>query len=365
MLFAVILVICLVVVAYLQLPMFGQLPHGDRLVRIERSPNYKNGCFHNMLETPVMVESFISYMKDFFSRKRKNFKPSYVIPSIKTDLRNIDIDENILVWFGHSSYFAQINGKKFLIDPLFSEISSPILFSPRAFEGTNIYSTEDMPDLDYLVITHDHWDHLDYKTVVKLRDRVRKVICPLGVGASLELWGFDSKQIREMDWYDSEKSSDGNFVIYCLPSRHFSGRGLMRNKTLWASFLICADNLKVYFSGDSGYDEHFAEIENRFGPMDIVMLDSGQHDLAWRYIHMQTNEVIKAAKDLKAKVLIPAHICKLALANHAWDEPLNELAEMMKNENFSMVVPMIGEKVNLKNPTQLNKNWWKKNREDR
>ena len=161
-----------------------------------------------------------------------------------------------------------------------------------------------------------------------------------------------------MYWQDS-LDLDKELSIHCLPSRHFSGRSFFRNKTLWASFLIKSNNLKLYFRGGSGYDDHFQEIQKKFGPIDFAMLDSGQHNEDWKYIHMLTPEVVQAAQDLKTKVLIPSHICKLSLAYHPWDEPMEELVTLSKNEKFKLFIPMIGEKIDLHAKKWPLKTWWK------
>lgn len=344
---------------YIHFPMFGRLPQGERLARIQKIPNYRDGQFHNIHATPVLIKKGLaSTWFGFLFRKTKNLTPPKALPSIKTDLKRLNPKEDVMVWFGHSSYFLQISGKRILIDPLFSEVSSPVLFFPKAFEGTCTYQADDIPELDYLIITHDHWDHLDYQTVKKLRTKVQKVICPLGVGETLEHWDFSKDQIIEMYWGDSQ-SLDGELFIHCLPSRHFSGRGFIRNKTLWASFLIKTNNLKLYFSGDSGYDDHFKEIQKKFGAIDFAMLDSGQHDESWKYIHMMTPDVVQAAQDLKTKILMPSHICKLSLAYHPWDEPMEELVKFSKNKDFKLFIPMIGEKINLQSKEWSLKTWWR------
>lgn len=358
MLFIFALAIGLLIILYFQRPMFGKLPHGERLARIEKSSNYRNGQFKNINKTQMLLRNPIKVGINFLFRNESNLKPSCKLPAIKVDLKKLDIKEDVLIWFGHSSYFIQINGIRILIDPLFSEVSSPVMFFPRAFAGSDIYKPKDMPEIDYLIITHDHWDHLDYRTVLELKSKTKKVICPLGVGAHFEFWGFKNEQIIEMDWGEESICNNGVNVC-CLPSRHFSGRGFFRNKSLWASFMIKTNDFKIYVGGDGGYDTHFIEIEKKFGPVDIAILDSGQHNESWRYIHMMTDEVIKASKDLKAKVLLPSHICKLCLANHAWNEPLEELSEMMKNEKFSILTPIIGEKIELKSKKWIKNNWWK------
>ena len=357
-LFIFVLMILSAVIVYLEFPMFGKLPQGERLARIEKSPNYRSGQFHNISETPLLKTPVNSIIK-FFLKNEKQLRPRRPMPTIKTNIKALDIKEDVLIWFGHSSYFIQIDGIRILIDPLFSDAPSPLTFFPRVFEGTNIYKPEDMPSIDYLIITHDHWDHLDYETVLKLKPKTKKVICPLGVGEHLEYWEFKDEQIIEMDW-NEEIICNENIRIYCLPARHFSGRCLSRNKSLWASFLIKTSDFKIYAGGDSGYDAHFAEIGQKFGPIDIALLDSGQHNQQWKYVHMMPHEVIMASKDMKAKALLPGHICKICLAYHTWDEPLKKLHEMMKREKFSILTPIIGEKINLRSKNYRANNWWKK-----
>jgi hypothetical protein len=184
------LIVCLLFVGYLHLPMFGSFSRGDRLSKIEKSPNYKNGRFHNAHETSRMALKPFRALKNFLFNKRINVAPERPIPSIKTDLENLDPREDLLIWFGHSLYLIQIDGKRILVDPFFSKTSSPVLFFPKPFKGSDVYKAEDMPPLDYVVITHDHWDHLDHETMLKLKRRSLKIICGLGVGAHLERWGF-------------------------------------------------------------------------------------------------------------------------------------------------------------------------------
>ncbi|MDR3179355.1 MAG: MBL fold metallo-hydrolase [Holosporaceae bacterium] len=356
------LVICSLGTLYMQLPMFGKLPWGEYQARIERSPNYKNGRFFNQNETPLMsgnpIKSMLKFLLHsgrFFSSDRRS--PKNKLPVIKTDLKNLDSEEDWLVWFGHSSYLIRIKGKNILVDPLFSEVSSPVCFFPRAFSGTEAYQAEDMPEIDYLIITHDHWDHLDYETMLKLRPKIKKVICGLGVGAHLEYWGFDREQIIEMDWQENI-SLGVDFSIYCLPARHFSGRGILRNRSLWASFLLKTNDFSIYIGGDSGYGAHYSDIGNKFGPIDLVILNSGQHDKNWKYIHMAADEVLKASRDMRAKMLLPVHLCKIVLANHGWKEPLVELSQLISGENFLLLTPIIGEKINLRRKKQIFSRWW-------
>ncbi|MFD2037488.1 MBL fold metallo-hydrolase, partial [Belliella marina] len=196
---------------------------------IKTSTNYKNGKFQNISFTPVLTEgySMTVIMWDFLFKKFPRQKPTDIIPSIKTDLLKLPADSNVLVWFGHSSYFMQVGGKRFLIDPVFSGNAAPIPGNNKSFKGTDIYTAADMPEIDCLLITHDHYDHLDYETVIALKDKVKTVICGLGVGSHFEHWGFDKNVIIEKDW-NEHVTLDKGFTIHTAPARHFSGRGFTR-----------------------------------------------------------------------------------------------------------------------------------------
>jgi L-ascorbate metabolism protein UlaG (beta-lactamase superfamily) len=338
---------------------FGKHPKEARLERIRLSPNYKDGEFQNQSLTPTFTgeESKLKMMSDFFFKKKIRVNPVDSIPSVKTNLKELAPDKDMLVWFGHSSYFMQIDGKKILVDPVFSGHASPFSWMINAFAGSNQYSAADMPDIDYLFITHDHWDHLDFKTLKALKPRIKKVICGLGVGAHLENWGFEPSTIIELDWYD-QHSLDPDWTVHATPARHFSGRSLKRNRTLWVSFALQTTSMKIFIGGDGGYDKHFAEIGNRFGPFDLAILEQGQYNEKWKYIHLLPTEVFKAAADLNAKRLMPVHNSKFALSVHAWDEPLIELIENSKNYDIQLVTPLIGEKVDLKDTTRVYSQWW-------
>ena len=338
---------------------FGKKPSGARLEMIKKSPHYKDGKFQNMHFTPYVSEGYsissISY--DFIFTKFLRTRPTDIIPSIKTNLKNIPIDENVLVWFGHSSYFIQLNGKRFLIDPVFSGNASPIPNSNKSFKGTDIYSADDIPEIDYLLISHDHYDHLDYKTILKLKPKIKQIVCGLGVGEHFEHWEFDSSKIIEKDWNEKLILAD-DFTLHTATTRHFSGRAFTRNNTLWLSFILEAPNFKLYLGGDSGYDTHFAEIGKKFGGFDLAILDNGQYNNAWHEIHLLPEEVLKATQDLKAKRLFPVHSSKFKLAFHPWDEPLIKITELNKTTHIPLVTPMIGEVVNLMDEQQYFSQWW-------
>jgi L-ascorbate metabolism protein UlaG (beta-lactamase superfamily) len=335
---------------------FGKLPEGARLQKIKASANYKDGAFKNLSHTPDLTEgsTYYSVMKKFLFGKKQRLKPVDAIPSVYTDILYLPAHEDVLVWFGHSSYFMQMDDKKILVDPVLSGAASPMPATTPAFRGTDRYTADDLPDIDYLFISHDHYDHLDHETILQIKP---KVICGLGMGAHFEHWGYDTDKISEGDWYQ-EFDLDYGFVVTITPARHFSGRGLLRNKALWVSFVLQTPNHKIYIGGDSGYDTHFADIGKRFGPFDLAILENGQYDQQWKYIHMQPEEVLMAARDLRAARLFPVHSGKFSLANHPWDEPLKRISALAKSANFPILTPMIGEKVMLNDATQKFSEWW-------
>lgn len=355
-----ILILIVAVRLFMQQPQFGKAPDSDRLERIKNSPNYRNGKFQNLSYTPDLKEgvSYYTVIKDFFFGKSKRNIPAIVLPSVKTDLHALNPDKNVLIWFGHSSYFIQADGKKILVDPVFSGNASPVKFTTKSFKGSDVYTAEDMPEIDYLFITHDHWDHLDYETIIKLRPKIKKVITGLGTGAHLERWGLAKSIIVEKDW-NEEVVLDPGFAVNTTTARHFSGRGFKRNGALWLSFVLTTPGMKIFLGGDSGYGTHFKEIGDKYGPFDLAILECGQYNEYWKYIHMMPEEVVQATLDLKAKVLVPVHWSKFSLALHDWDDSIIRVLRESKKKNVSVVNPMIGEEVDLK-ATGVYTNWWEK-----
>mgnify|MGYP003648068308 CR=1 FL=1 len=357
--FLILVLLVVFLVIFLNQEKFGKRPSGKRLENLKNSPHYLKDSFDNLSDTPALTEgvSYYQALKELIFDKNKRKRPSHPIPSIKTNLLNVQPAENILVWFGHSSYFIQLDGKRILVDPVFSGHASPISFTTKAFEGSNIYGVEDMPEIDYLFITHDHWDHMDYDTLTGLRSKVNHVICALGVGAHLTYWGYKQEHITEKDWGEHFILEDG-FDVQTVPARHFSGRGLKRNQTLWTSFALKTPSFNIFIGGDSGYDAHFKSAGDKLGPFDLVILENGQYDHKWKYIHMHPDEVVLAAKDLKGKRLLAVHSSKFSLSKHSWDEPLKKVSKISKIEDVSLMTPKIGEPVYLNDPDQKFTEWW-------
>ncbi len=286
---------------------FGKKPSGERLKKIQQSHHYKNGTFKNIEPTEMLLKSAsrIKMLKDFLN-KSKSVNPSQRLPSVKTNLKDIIAEKPGIVWFGHSSYFIKSKETNILVDPVFSGYASPFSFMVKSFEGSDIYNVHDFPIIDILVITHDHYDHLNYPTIIKLKDKIGKIIAPLGVGAHLEYWGIDADKITELDWWD-EKGISADIKFIATPARHFTGRTIKRNETLWTSYVLYMHGYKIFLGGDSGYDKQFKIIGDKHGPFDLAILESGQYGDAWPYIHMLPEETVQAAIDLQAKVLLPVH----------------------------------------------------------
>ncbi len=337
---------------------FGQTPSGKRIEIIQQSPNYREGKFQNINFTPDLTEgeTYFRIIKKVLFEKDKRNKPKDRIPSQKTNLRTLNSNENVLVWFGHSSYFMQLEGKTMLVDPVFSGAASPVKATTESFPGSDVYTVDDFPEIDFLFISHDHWDHLDYETIIKLKPKVKKVITGLGTAAHLERWGYNMQNVFEKDWNQQVDLEDG-FKVTITPARHFSGRSLVRNKAIWVSFVLQTPKRKFYLGGDSGFDSHFESIGNEQGPFDLAILECGQYNESWKYIHMFPEELIVASAKLKAKSLLPVHWAKFALANHAWDEPIKRVSKAATEENLPLLTPMIGEKVNLDAPGGFTA-WW-------
>ncbi|WP_259016554.1 MBL fold metallo-hydrolase [Emticicia fluvialis] len=345
-------------ILFMRQKFFGKNPFGLRLKRILRSPHYKNDSFQNLSPTEVMRKeaSYMKMLQNTFSRP-KDTKPSAVIPSVKTDLINLKADSPTIVWFGHSSYFIKSKDITVLIDPVFSGAASPVGGFVKSFNGTDAYKVGEFPAIDMMFLSHDHYDHLDYKTILEFIPKVKKFYVSLGVGSHLEYWGVDPAKIVELDWWDKHQVA-GDIEIIAAPARHFSGRSLTRGKTLWSAFIVNMHGYRLFLGGDSGYDTHFKEIGDKYGPFDIAMIENGQYGEDWPYIHMFPEQTAQAALDLNARLLLPVHWAKFVLANHPWYEPIERLMPAAQKLNLPVTTPMIGEPIVL-GEKYPEKAWWR------
>lgn len=342
---------------FLEQKQFGQLPTGSRLERIKKSPNYRDGAFQNQHFTPDLAEgtSYWDILKAYLS-KPKNTEPPHSLPFVKTNLMSLDSTKTQIIWFGHSSYFIKTNGLTILVDPVFSGNASPVSFFGKNFKGSNEYKVSDFPNIDMVIITHDHYDHMDYKTILELKNKTKHFYTSLGAGAHLNLWGIDNSKITEFDWWETVNIT-ANIKLTAAPGRHFSGRKFKRNQSLWASYILQTPTEKIFLGGDSGFDTHFKEIGEKYGPFDLALLECGQYNKMWGYIHMMPDEVVQASIDLKTKVLMPVHWSKFTLALHPWNEPIKKVTTKAKQMNMPVTTPVIGQIVTV-NETYPDSIWW-------
>ncbi|KJM64824.1 MBL fold metallo-hydrolase [Pluralibacter gergoviae] len=340
---------------------FGQAPSGDGLDAVQRSPNYRDGEFRNAVPAPVRVgqpqRSKLAALWSFVTEKRDYAWPDAPLPVIPTDLATLPLAQDTIVWLGHSSWYLQLAGKRILIDPVFSSYASPFSFINKAFPGDYPWRADDMPPIDLLIISHDHYDHLDYATIKGLLPKVRRVVTPLGVGSHLRYWGMRGDIITEADWQQQVKIDD-TLTVHVLPAQHFSGRSLKRNQTLWASFMLVTPTQKIYYSGDSGYGPHFRAIGEQFGAVDIAIMENGQYDPDWHHVHMMPDETARAAADVNAAAVLPGHSGRFVLARHRWNDPYQQLTRASADKAYRLLTPVQGEPVRVVDKDQQFRVWW-------
>jgi L-ascorbate metabolism protein UlaG (beta-lactamase superfamily) len=333
----------------------GENPRGDELARLDTLPNYKNGAFQNLT---AKLDSAVKRTKWLFLRKRpKTIKPTKALPWVKTDLKKLTATAPTIVWFGHSSLLIKTVQGNILIDPVFSNHAGPVPGIMKAFPGTMNYNTQHMPQIDVLIISHDHYDHLDFRTLKRLKSQIKMAVVPVGVGADLRYWGFDRKKIIELNWNQSTTLPNG-LQITATPAQHKSNRTYStENKTLWASYVIQAGTYRLFYGGDGGYGDHFKQIGKQYGPFDLALLECGQYSPNWPWTHLLLEKPAQAAADLQAKMLQPIHWAKFPAADHPWTEPINKLVSAAKKKDIPLNVPRIGEPYTLGDPPKQ-VNWW-------
>lgn len=332
---------------------------GDgKMRKIENSPQYHDGKFKN--SNPWQEPSFGEYtsvMWDFlFSGDQRT--PQNRLPVKEVNLTYFTDPGNnqlYVTWLGHSSLMINIDGYKILTDPVFEKSIS--LFGPSRFNGDVPLDINQITDVDAVLISHNHYDHLNKFSVQHLNERTKKFMVPLAVGVQLEDWGVAREKIIELDWWD-EYQMDEHLMIAATPSQHFSGRGLTdRDETLWASFVIKGPKHKIYFGGDSGYFDGFKQIGNKYGPFDMTFIECGAYNEKWHFIHMFPEETVQANIDLGGKVLHPIHWATFNLSLHAWFDPMERLTGAADLSGVTTATPLVGETTIYEDyiPTQK---WW-------
>ncbi len=344
----ILIVVGIILVAFMFLnfyPAFGGKASKEKVLIFNQSKSYLKGKFVNQIPTTMdtSFKKMVSILKDYLKGNPK-IRPVKSIPVQPLDARLLEGNQQANVtWLGHSTVLLELDGKTLLLDPMFSQAPSPIpQLGGRRYSEKLPIEIEELPQIDAILISHDHYDHMDYNSIKKLKAKTKHFYVPLGAGSHLERWGVEPKQIRELDWWN-EAEFEG-LTIACTPARHFSGRSLFdRDSTLWCSWVIAGQQTKVYFSGDSGYGPHFKEIGERFGPFDLTLLECGQYDQRWSAIHMMPEETVQAQLDLKGKMMLPIHWGAFTLALHDWNEPIERVTKTAKAQNIEIASPRIGE----------------------
>ncbi|MEJ8801979.1 MBL fold metallo-hydrolase [Pontibacter sp. H249] len=342
-------------------PQFGDEATGQRLETILQSPNFRNREFQNPVETNMDL-GFKEGIKAITSRLfgvEDDLTPAYTIAALKLDSSKLAAAQDtatVITWLGHSAFLVEIDGKRLLLDPMLGERASPFGFmGPKRFSELPI-TLEALPKIDAVLISHDHYDHLDHTSIKQLEEKTTHFFVPLGVGAHLERWGVPASKITELDWW--QEATFNGLTFASTPSRHFSGRSLSdRMQTLWTSWVIRGSRDRIFFSGDSGYFDGFKEIGEKYGPFDITLMENGQYNELWSNIHMMPEQAVQAHIDLKGKLLMPIHWGTFALALHSWNEPIERITAKAKELQVPITTPRIGEPVILhrKAPQQ---EWW-------
>ena len=342
-------------------PEFGGKYNSADRERYQKSALYQDGKFIN--ETPTSLDmgfaDMMKTMKEFIVGVPDS-EPGFELPIEKVD--SITLAGNTvatrLIWFGHSAFLVQMDGLNILIDPMFGKVPAP-----HPWLGKNRYSKElpieieQLPAIDLIIISHDHYDHLDYGSIQKLKGKTKKFYVPLGVGAHFKKWGVPPADIHELNWWD--EITHERLQLAFTPARHFSGRGLTdRWTTLWGSWVIKGVNDNFYFSGDSGYGPHFKEIGNAYGPFDFAMIECGQYNEKWSQIHMMPEESAQAAVDLNTKLMMPIHWGAFTLALHSWTDPVERVEIKAKELGMPITIPKIGSFINFKSALEINDRWW-------
>ncbi|MRI32530.1 hydrolase [Endozoicomonas sp. OPT23] len=297
--------------------------------------------------------------KEYYFNKNSESVPITDIPVTPLLAEDFKPDPSApfkFVRLGHSSLMIQLNGKNWLLDPVFSQRVSPVQWAgPKRFHEPPI-SLDELPEIEGVVISHNHYDHLDHGSIRKLKDKVNHFLVPLGLSSTLTSWGVEPEKVTELDWWDSIKLSGIEFTA--TPSQHFSGRGLFdTDKTLWSSWAIKNDTTALFFSGDSGYFDGFKTIGEKLGPFDYSFMECGAYNKLWADVHMMPEESIQAFKDVKGKVMVPIHNGTFDLSTHAWFEPLERIQSLAEKDNIELLTPEMGQIVQ-QGKKQISKPWW-------
>ncbi|SHL27669.1 MBL fold metallo-hydrolase [Hymenobacter psychrotolerans] len=343
-------------------PELGGKPTKAERAAYARSGHYQDGKFQNLVPTRQLTGgSMLSVFWKFLFSSAPNEAPAAPLPMQTLDSLSITrktADMVRVTWFGHSASLVEIAGKNILLDPMLSVKMGPLpLVTPKRYNQELVITAEQLPPIDAVLISHDHYDHLDYQTIRRLKDKVTRFYVPLGIGAHLRAWGVDSARVRELDWNDSVRL-DG-LTIVSTPARHFSGRGLTNaNSTSWSSWVMKSATKRVFYSGDGGYGPHFQTIGQQHGPFDVALMECGQYNEDWAEIHMMPEQTVRATLDVRARLLLPVHWGAFTEARHAWNEPVRRASAEAGRLLLPITTPQLGQPVTLGAGALPQERWW-------
>ena len=342
----------------------GAVPGGLRRERIEASPRFRNGKFHNtdpLASTMVgqPLQKRVSIVGEFFfgGARRTPKSPLPVVSPLEAWAHEAETGLRA-TWLGHSTVLLEIDSVRVLTDPVWGERVSPVPWAgPRRFHPVPV-RVEELPEVDAVLVSHDHFDHLDYPTILELARRDVPFYTSLGVGAHLEAWGVPASRITELDWWEEALLPGGRLSFTATPSRHFSGRGTGANRTAWSSWVLRTARHRVFFSGDTGLTRELTTIGERFGPFDLVMLEVGAHHPAWGEIHLGPENALVALRMLGGGTLLPVHWGTFDLGLHPWEEPVVVLERGAAEQGVHLVTPRIGAAIE---PSRIESvdPWWR------
>ncbi|WP_296323691.1 MBL fold metallo-hydrolase [Treponema sp. UBA3813] len=360
----VIAVVSLFAIVFLKAwkPFGGKASKADRKNYAERAANFDGKKFHNEEDFSAVMDKNAAPDPLTFSKRqpRPDFEFPTKMPDYLSDPENrLPLEEFRVTWFGHSSLLLQMHGMNILIDPVFSEMISPVSWvGSKRFSHPPV-SVAQLPEIDILILSHDHYDHLDYDVICQIDPKVKQYIVPLGVENHLKRWKVKAEKITNMAWW--EETEINGLTIACTPSQHFSGRKLVDNMTtLWCSWVLKDDYHKIFENGDSGFAPHFEKIHEKYGDFDFALMECGQYDVQWPKVHMFPEQSAHAAKILGAKVVQPIHWGAIVLSRHGWDDPVERFLLAAEKENLTVITPCIGQTARLETPSLFMERWWRR-----
>lgn len=326
---------------------------------IAGAPRRPDGRFRNIVPRQGMgVRKTLALMWTVWTTKPKTAVPSMPLPVRTLTRAEIEAAPDASLWrLGHSTMLLKLDNRYWLTDPVFSLRASPVQWAgPKRFHAPPI-AIEDLPPLAGVILSHDHYDHLDRAAIARLMAKTELFITPLGVGQRLIGWGVAPEKVRELDWWQSTR--DRGMTFTAAPARHFSGRGLHdTDRALWASWVLDTGSVRVFFSGDTGYHDHFKTIGARLGPFDVAFIENGAYNTMWPEVHMQPEETLQASLDVRARWLMPIHNGTFDLALHPWYEPFERITALARAANVNLATPMMGERLSLSQPV-AGTPWWR------